>query len=612
MHCPIYLYMFMYIHEGHLRERMAICSAKFRTKLSAEKPSGTFDRIMTTMISSFKPFPLLNKFQHNPMRIDVHKIWKNSSMKILDAIVDTMFKFEDQPYLENQGNFAPVEEIGDKILLNDVQGAFPCEFPEGTYVRIGPNPLFGGLKSAISGLGRSSHIWVEGEGMIHAIYFEKDNSDAICRIYYNNKHVQTETFKMESGKNKPCFIPTVEGDSAAVLSAYLLNMLRFGKVNKIISNTNVFEHSGRYYSIAESDMPQEIDLQTLDTLGEWDIGGTWNRPFTSHPKKAPGTGDLVFMGFDAVKPFLKLGIISADGMKLVHKVDVNYRRSSLTHDIGVTERYNVLLDFPLTVDINRLIRGGSLIRYNDQEYARIGVMPRYGDAESVQWFDVQPCSAFHIVNCFEDGNEVVMWACRALGSVIPGPDLGLNKFEYFSNGFKKLERNVDGEISQGLLFSRCYEWRMNLITGDVKEKSLTGTEYSMDFPMINENFTGIRNKFAYAQVVNTEASSASGMGKYGGLAKLYFEEKDEELLKIEYHAFPENTFCSGAAFVSRIKDCEEDDGWIVTYVHNEDTNVSQVYIIDAKKFSEKPVAVITIPSRVPYGFHGSFMRKGTA
>lgn len=61
--------------------------------------------------------------------------------------------------------------------------------------------------------------------MIHAIYFEKNDSDGISGIYYNNKHVQTETFKMESRKNKPCFIPTVEGDSAAVLSAYLLNMV---------------------------------------------------------------------------------------------------------------------------------------------------------------------------------------------------------------------------------------------------------------------------------------------------------------------------------------------------------------------------------------------------
>ncbi|KAL8113017.1 hypothetical protein AgCh_020365 [Apium graveolens] len=38
--------------------------------------------------------------------------------------------------------------------------------------------------------------------------------------------------------------------------------------------------------------------------------------------------------------------------------------------------------------------------------------------------------------------------------------------------------------------------------------------------------------------------------------------------------------------------------------------LTMVYIIDAKKFSDEPVPVITLPSRVPYGFHGTFMRKG--
>jgi hypothetical protein len=33
-------------------------------------------------------------------------------------------------------------------------------------------------------------------------------------------------------------------------------------------------------------------------------------------------------------------------------------------------------------------------------------MPRYGDAESVMWFDVEPCCMFHLINCFEDGDEV--------------------------------------------------------------------------------------------------------------------------------------------------------------------------------------------------------------
>jgi len=47
-----------------------------------------------------------------------------------------------------------------------------------------------------------------------------------------------------------------------------------------------------------------------------------------------------------------------------------------------------------------------LIKFEKEGYARIGVMSRYGDANSVKWFDLEPCMAFHVLNCFEDGNEV--------------------------------------------------------------------------------------------------------------------------------------------------------------------------------------------------------------
>lgn len=50
-------------------------------------------------------------------------------------------------------------------------------------------------------------------------------------------------------------------------------------------------------------------------------------------------------------------------------------------------------------------------------------------------------------------------------------------------------------------------------TGEVKEKDLCGTGAKvvyMDFPMINENFVGIKNKYAYTQVVDPIASSTQG------------------------------------------------------------------------------------------------------
>lgn len=87
----------------------------------------------------------------------------------------------------------------------------------------GNNPLFGGLKSAVSIFGQSHHSWVDGEGMLHAVYFKKDQNGSWI-ISYKNRYVETETFKLEKQThNKPCFIPALAGDAAAVIAAHILN-----------------------------------------------------------------------------------------------------------------------------------------------------------------------------------------------------------------------------------------------------------------------------------------------------------------------------------------------------------------------------------------------------
>ena len=52
-----------------------------------------------------------------------------------------------------------------------------------------------------------------------------------------------------------------------------------------------------------------------------------------------------------------------------------------------------------------------LMKFEKDGYTRIGVMPRYGDARSVKWFEVQPNCTFHLINCFEEGNQVITLCC---------------------------------------------------------------------------------------------------------------------------------------------------------------------------------------------------------
>jgi carotenoid cleavage dioxygenase-like enzyme len=55
----------------------------------------------------------------------------------------------------------------------------------------------------------------------------------------------------------------------------------------------------------------------------------------------------------------------------------------------------------------------------------------------------------------------------------------------------------------------------------------------------------------------------------------------------------------------------EDDGWLVTYVHDEATGTSEMVVVETRDFAAPPVARVMLPVRVPYGFHGLWI-AGTA
>ena len=52
---------------------------------------------------------------------------------------------------------------------------------------------------------------------------------------------------------------------------------------------------------------------------------------------------------------------------------------------------------------------------------------------------------------------------------------------------------------------------------------------------------------------------------------------------------------------------DEDQGWVMCLVHDENKDASKFIIVDAQDFESDPVATIHIPQRVPYGAHGSWL-----
>ena len=49
---------------------------------------------------------------------------------------------------------------------------------------------------------------------------------------------------------------------------------------------------------------------------------------------------------------------------------------------------------------------------------------------------------------------------------------------------------------------------------------------------------------------------------------------------------------------------DEDGGWLLNFVHDQSTDLSDVVVLDAATLDE--VARVHLPRRVPFGFHGSF------
>ena len=78
---------------------------------------------------------------------------------------------------------------------------------------------------------------------------------------------------------------------------------------------------------------------------------------------------------------------------------------------------------------------------------------------------------------------------------------------------------------------------------------------------------------------------------------------------------PEGHYASEAPFAPRINARDEDDGYLVTFVNNENTGKSEALLIDCKRFTDGPVCRIELPHKMCAGTHscwasGADMRDG--
>ena len=91
-------------------------------------------------------------------------------------------------------------------------------------------------------------------------------------------------------------------------------------------------------------------------------------------------------------------------------------------------------------------------------------------------------------------------------------------------------------------------------------------------------------------------------GTFDGVVKYDLEQGTKQV-----HELGRARFCGEAVFVPRSDSSKEDQGWLLTYVHDAVLRRSELLLLDAEDLQADPVARILLPQRVPYGFHSTWV-----
>lgn len=339
------------------------------------------------------------------------------------------------------------------------------------------------------------------------------------------------------------------------------------------ANTNVLGIDGRTFALVEAGArPVELTYE-LDTLEHSDLSGTLPNGFTAHPKVDPATGELHALAYHWALPHLQYIVVGPDArVRRVEPVEV--ADGPMVHDCSITERWMVVYDLPVVFDLDGAMRGLSFpYGWKDDRPARVGLIPLGGGGSDVRWFEVDPCYVFHAVNAHDDGDNVVLDVVR------------------YERMFDRHRLGPDDGTPL------LWRWTIDTITGRVTEEQLS--DQPLEFPRVDERLVGRPHRWAYA----SELRHRDDENVFGGRL-VRIDAKSGEAAIIDLG--PGRT-AGEWVMVPRAPGSPEDDGWLVSLVHDASVDRSELVVLPAAEPAAGPVARVLLPTRVPLGFHGNWV-----
>lgn len=477
------------------------------------------------------------------------------------------------PAVQLEGNYAPVPEFPVQHGL-EVVGTIPSSV-QGVYLRNGGNTLFPPT---------SGHHFFDGDGMIHAVTLGKgNNASYACRFTRTNRLVA------EASLGKPFFpkpIGELHGRLGLARLALFFARASIGLANLAggigVANVALAYFNGRLLVMAEDDLPYVVRITAdgdLETVKRFDFDGQWKDSMIAHPKVDPATGDLYTLSYNVLsQPHLKFIKLDTWGNKS-REVAISLQQPTMIHDFAMTQTHVIIPDHQMVFKLSEMIRDGSPVIFDSNKVSRFGVMPKTGTHESmIQWIDVPDCFGFHMWNAWEEVDEVdhkiivVIMSC-----LTPSESL------YFSGGEEEPLRSELSEV------------RLNLNTGRSTRRVMV-SGVNLEAGQVDKQELGKKTRYVYLAI-------AEPWPKCSGIAKV-----DLGTGNVTKYLYGGRKFGGEACFVPKKDEDEyvdEEEGFLMSFVRDEEEETSELVILKASTMEQ--VTSIKIPSRVPYGFHGTFV-----
>lgn len=470
----------------------------------------------------------------------------------------------DVPVL--QGGYGPIDH---EVICDDLQviGEIPANL-NGLYVRNGPNRRF-------EAEGR--YHWFDGDGMLHSVRFERG------RVQYRNRWVMTDSLKEEIAAGHALWKGVKEPPRRDRPEMPLKNT----------SNTDVKFHNGKLVSMWYlGGTVYQCDAGTLDTLGKLEPDARLaGLPVSAHSRVDERTGEFLFFAYGKEHPYMHYGVIGADGA-LKHLTPVELPGPRLPHDMAITPNYSILHDFPLFYDMDALSAGRHKLQFHHTLPSRFAVVPRYGDASQIRWFEAEPAYMYHVSNAWEEVN-----ARGETEIVMTGTPFRLPRDRDGHIDAARVPR-MPASLEHDFLF---YEWRFNLATGQTRERLLDDIVNS-EFPVINSWMQGHRTRYSWNVLMGRNRTPEEP--RFCGLTRF-----DLQTGAVQAYSGGVDFWYSEAPFAPRDNWKEEDDGYLVGFVWNGRDERSEVHVFDAKDVGQGPIARVLLPQRVPHGFHATWVSQ---